>query len=230
MKSFKRIFALCMALSALALVMALTSCNVTGMISNDVEVMMDDIMTGDDYTVEYKSESDIYYTLKVVDGEMYYSIKTETAFDEYYLFKNEETGKYYHAHQWKYGEKDKGEEKSELDKDEYIVKYMAIYNQYSRSSQAFNYRHILEMAKNEVDDKYEFSKEMYSENKFSVTKYTIQIKNDSLVFLAEHTENLEDDENDAEDGESIKIITERTTYSAFGETEISVPNKILNMK
>lgn len=230
MKNFKRIFALCVVLSTLALVMVLTSCNVTGLVSNNVESMMDDVMTGDNYTVEYKSESDIYYTLKVADGELYYSVKSEAALDEYYLFKNDETGKYYHAHQWKYGEKDKGEEKSELTKNEYIVRYMAVYSQYSRSSQAFNYRHILEMAENVGDDKYEFSKEVYGENQFSVTEYTIQIKNDSLIFLAEHTETLEDDENDAEDGDSIKIITERTTYSAIGETEISVPNKILNMK
>ena len=27
-----------------------------------------------------------------------------------------------------------------------------------------------------------------------------------------------------------QIITEKTTYSAFGDTTISVPNKILNMK
>lgn len=230
MKNIKRILALCIVLSTLAVVMVLTSCNVSGLVSNNVESMIDDITTGDNYTVEYKSENDVYYTLKIADGELYYSIKTETAHDEYYLFKNEENGKYYHAHQWKYGEKDKGEEKAELKKNEYLVKYMAIYNQYSRSSQAFNYRHILEMAENVGDDMYEYSKEIYSENTFSVTEYSIQIKNDSLIFLAEHTETLEDDEDDAEDGDSIKIITEKTTYSAFGDTTISVPNKILNMK
>jgi len=229
MKNIKRFLALCLLLSMLLSITALTSCNVTGMISNDVEAMMDGVLTGDDFTVEHKSENDIYTTLKVCDGEMYYSIKSEAALDEYYLFCDEENGKYYKAHEWKYSDKDKGAEKTEITRDEYIVTFITKYNDYSRSEQVFNYRHILEMAEQVDDDRYEYSKEDYNENEFSRTEYSIEIKNDSLVLLSEHTQSL-DSEEEAEDGQSLKIITVKTTYSAFGDTEIEVPNKILNIK
>ena len=228
MKSIKRIFALCIILSMLVVVMVLTSCNVTGMVSNDVEAMMDEVLTGDDYTVEYKSENDIYCTLKVTDGQMYYSVKMEGAICEYYLYCDEDTDKYYYARVWKYGEKNKGEEKVEITKDEYVAAYLLKYNQYSCSEQVFKHRYILEMAKHVGGDRYEYSREFYSENSFAVTKYSIDIKNNSLVLLTEHTENVGEGEKE-ESGETIKILTEKTTYSNIGDTEIEIPNKILNM-
>ncbi len=227
MKSVKRILALCLIISSIAVVLALSACNITGMISNDVESMMDGVLTSDDFTVEYKTENDVYTTLKICDGEMYYSMKNEIATDEYYLYCDEDNEKYYYAHEWKHDEKDKGIEKAEITKEQYIVTYIAKYNEYAHSEQVFNYRHVLQMAEPVAENRYEYSKEEYSENEFSRTEYSIEIKNDSLVLLSEHIQSLEQDE-ETEDGQTLKIITVKTTYSAFGDTEIDVPNKVLN--
>lgn len=228
MKNIKRILALCLTVSSLVVVLALTACNVTGMISNDVESMMDAVLTGDDFTVEYKAENDVYTTLKICDGEMYYSVKNEAVLDEFYLYMDEDNGKYYFAREWKHGEKDKGVEKVEITKEQYIVTYIAKYNEYSRSEQIFNYRHILEMAEPVAENQYAYSKEEYAENKFARTEYSIEIKNDNLVLLSEHTQSLEESDEETEDGQTLKILTAKTTYSAFGDTEIDVPNKVLN--
>ena len=229
MKSIKRIFTLCVILSTLAVIIALTSCNVSSMVSSGAESMIDKATTGDNYTVEYKTESDIYYTLKVADGQLSYTIKAEEASADYYLFRDDETGKYYFAREWKYSEKNKGVEKAEITKEQYLSAYINKFNTYSHTGQAFLYRHVLEMAKPVGDDCYEYSKEYYAENVFIVTEYSIEAKDGRLVLLSQHTENIEQNEDEEDNGQSLKILTEKITYFNFDDTEVKVPNKVLNI-
>lgn len=231
MKNFKRFIALCLVVSTLLAVLMLTSCNITDLFSNNTESIIDDVMTSDNYTVEFKSESDVYTTVKMSGGQMHVFIKKEKETDAYYLYYNEESGKYYYAYEWKReGAKETEFEKRELKKEEYIILYMETFDKYVPTAKAFDYRHILEMAEPVGDDHYSYSKEIYKENEFSRTEYTIKITNDQLVFLSEHTEKLEGDDLKDEEGNSItvKIVTERTTYFDIGDTEITVPNKIKN--
>ena len=229
MRKIKNLIALTLVASLVVVALALSSCNVTNMVSNNIEAMMDDIMTGDNYTVEYKSESDVYTTMKIGDGQMYISEKYESSLDEYYLYFDERDGNYYKAHEWKKGDKDKGIEKTVLQKDEYLALYVELFTQNAKTSQLFDHRHILEMAEEVGSDNYEYSKEEYSENKFSRTEYTIKITNGELVFLSQHTENIESEEKD-DDSQTVRILMVKTTYSDIGDTEIKIPNSILNTK
>lgn len=235
MKNLKRLLTLSLTLIMLLVVFALASCDmfitVDDMFSTDLQAMMDDAMTGDNYTMLYEIERGSKTTLKVDDGKMHISVRTDKTYDEYYLYRNEEQGAYYFAHDWKFDDKNKGFERTKLTNEQYVVKYIELYSQYSHNQKLFNYRHILDMAKSvsEDEDHFKYYNEIYEKDEFLRREYEIKYADNALVISEKRTETVLNDKYTNETDKYTLLITNmKTTYSKVGSTEISFPAKVTN--
>ena len=233
MMNIKRLITLSVAVVMLALSFALTSCDmiisVDDISSTNIEAMMDDAMTGNNYTMTYEIKDVSTLTLKVDNGTMHVSLRGNETYDEYYLYCDDAQNKYVFAHDWKFSEENKGFEKTNLNKDQYVVKYMEMFSQYSHSQKLFNYRHVLDMAEQITEDHYKYYNEIYESDEFLRKEYEIKYVNESLEISEKRTETVFNEEYTNEtDMYKLVVTNMKTTYSRFGSTEASFPAKVTN--
>ena len=231
----KRLIMLSTVAITLVLVFALTSCDfiisVDDISSTEIEAMMDDAMTGDNYTMVYEIKDVSTVTLKVGGGEMHISIRANETYDEYYLHCDDQLNKYVFAHDWKFSEENKGFEKATLTKEQYVVKYMEMFSQYAHTEKLFNYRHILDMAEQVTDDEthFKYYNEIYEVGEFLRKEYEIKYANESLEITEKRTETVLNEEFTNEtDMYKLVVTNMKTTYSKVGNTDVSFPAKVTN--
>ena len=216
--TLKRAIGFGIIITTLALTLFLTSCDIGDWFESDIESAMDDILTGESYTMEHKAANDVYTTLKVADGELCVIYKIGEYAVEHYLFCDEETGKYYYAKV-----EGDGVQKISLTEEKYLMHYFTAFYTNSLSDKIFNYRYILDMAYSVSDTKYEYSKESYAQHISTKEEYSIEYDEDKLILTQRNSSSLMTEENRVLESSTIK-----TTYSLIGDTEITVPSKVLS--
>ena len=231
MMNFKRIIALFVAIMSLVLVFALTSCDfiisVDSFSRSNIEEIIDDALTKNNYTMSYEVNETEKVTLKIDSGRMHITIKSEAGSEDVYMYCDDEKGIYYYARDWKYGKDDKGFERTKLTKEQYIVKYMETYSQHSQNQKLFNYRHVLEMANKISDDHYEYFNEIYTSDDYLRKEYVIEYKDDALEIVEKHTEAVPNPDATNETDQFILVEKNiKTVYSRVDSMEITFPAKV----
>lgn len=205
----------CTLILSITMVLSLISCGIFDIFKGDIEVMMDDVMMGNNYTVETKSADDTYTTMKISEGNIFINIETDRGTEKIYLVAKEDMSQFYFATEWKMSEKD-GFERQILDKTQYVQKYMELFDQYAHTSKVFHMRNILEMAEEIAENKYKYSSEKYDAQDSFVSRmeYTVEIRAERL----ELTEKFEDTTD------TVSIV--KVSYYDIDETEFSIPAKV----
>ena len=209
---FKGAVALCViAITILSLLM-FTSCELD--FANEVEAMIDNILTSESYTIDISYDDGSVYQCKVAENKLYTLEEVDGIERKTYLYKNDD-GKYYEALIVLEDNKQVLLEKKEITAIELAPEYTTIIEAHGVLEVLFAHRRVLDMAE-ETDDGFTY----YTTNSVdgvgtSRHTYTLEVDGDDLVYISEYNSK---DEN----------IVDTTRISAVGDTDFEIPESVLN--
>ena len=209
---FKGAVAICViAITILSLLM-FTSCELD--FANDVESLIDDILTSKSYTIDISYDDGSVYQCKVAENKLYTLEEVDGIERKTYLYKAED-GKYYEALIVLEDNKQVLLEKKEITAIEFATEYTTAIEAHGVMEVLFAHRRVLDMAE-EIDNGFTY----YTTNSVdgvgtSRNTYTLEIDGDDLVYTSEYNSK---DEN----------IVDITRISSVDNTEFEIPESVLN--
>ena len=209
---FKGAVAICViAITMLSLLM-FTSCELD--FANDVESLIDDILTSKSYTIDISYDDGSVYQCKVAENKLYTLEEVDGIERKTYLYKAED-GKYYEALIVLEDNKQVLLEKKEITAIEFATEYTTAIEAHGVMEVLFAHRRVLDMAE-EIDNGFTY----YTTNSVdgvgtSRNTYTLEIDGDDLVYTSEYNSK---DEN----------IVDITRISSVDDTEFEIPESVLN--
>ncbi len=209
---FKGAVAICViAITMLSLLM-FTSCELD--FANDVESLIDDILTSKSYTIDISYDDGSVYQCKVAENKLYTLEEVDGIERKTYLYKSDD-GKYYEALIVLEDNKQVLLEKKEITAVEFTTEYTMTIEAHGVMEILFAHRRVLDMAE-ETDNGFTYyTTKSVDGVGTSRQTYTLEVDGDDLVYTSEYNSK---DEN----------IVDITRISLVDDTEFEIPESVLN--
>ena len=209
---FKGAIALSLIIVTLASLLMFTSCEVD--FANDVESLIDDILTADSYTIDISYDDGSIYQCKATGDKLYTFKEIDGVEIKNYWYRAED-GKYYEASIVLEDNKQISLEKKEITAQEFAADYTTTIEAHGVLEILFAHRRVLDMAE-ETDDGFTYytTKSEDGVGTYRYT-YTLEVDGDDLVYISEYNSKNEN-------------IVDTTRISAVDDTDFEIPESVLN--